>query len=105
YFGVARGTNFEMFEVGLIYIFTQFTFEQPKSKSQSKNYFKIGFLIIIMIFIFYNTIESRGYRFNLELHEHFNMNRNSIINNFIPFLSMLVIVIYDYFGFGFLYIS
>jgi len=102
YVGLARGTNFEFFELSMIVIFVIL------SKYNIKKFgvpFKILFIISITIIIFYNTVKIRGGKFDYYISRDVFYNPNGMLSILFPLLSFVTIIIYSYFGFGFFYIS
>ncbi len=107
YFGIARGTNYELFEIVLLIIFIILS----KSKIKLKNkpaflkYFLIVFSIGMMIFLFYIRISARGFIFDYKINSDFTYNSNGIVSLISPYISSVIILLYNYFGFGFYYVS
>ncbi|WP_203261144.1 hypothetical protein [Streptococcus uberis] len=101
YFGTARGTNFEMFEIILLIIYILL----KKRSSNLKKYLVILSLISIAIIIFMNKVESRGYTFDFIKTTDFYVENDSLLLSIFPFLPSILIPLYSYFGFGFYYCS
>ena len=107
YFGVARGTSFEFFE--LLILISLITYSKLKSKETpfvvSKKTILLFFLACIMIFVFYSGISARGIELNYRVSRDIYYNPNGILPNISMFLSEVVVLLFSYFGFGFFYIS
>lgn len=104
YIGVARGTNFEMFEFVLLIIYVIFL---KQIRIDVKKYLSVFFLIFIATIIFMNVIANRGGSSTA----YFNISRDVFVNpnsffvtNFSG-ITLLFLSIYSYFAFGFYYIS
>lgn len=94
YVGIARGTNFEFFELTMIIIFI-LLFRNNKIKFG--NLVKMFSFIMITIAIYLWQIEARGANISFNLSKDFN---------FIPsVISIIIERLYGYFGFGFFYIG
>lgn len=104
YIGLARGTNFEMFEFILLIIYIIFI---KQIKIDIKKYVGIFFLIFVAIIIFMNVIAHRGGNsaayFNISRDVFVNSN-SFLVSNFAG-LTLLFLAIYSYFAFGFYYIA
>jgi len=105
YFGIARGTNFEYFELTVLIIFIILIKYSGKYKFSIKLLLKVGILISCMIFLFYSIIKERGVSLNYYISRDVFFDQKGIVSTILPFLSFIVIMIYSYFGFGFYYIS
>lgn len=107
YVGLARGTNFEFFELLMVIIFIIFTKykNMKKFKMQFKTLLIIFFLISLMIFVFYIRMSSRGVIFNIYISKDIQYDPNGLISLLPPFIISIILRIFSYFGFGFFYIS
>jgi len=107
YFGLARGTNYEFFELLILIIFVILSksIKLKKSKLPLAALFKIFLLGSLMIFIFYIGISARGVNFNNYISQDVQYDPNGVLPLLSPFLSFITIIIFGYFGFGFFYIS
>ncbi|HFX3824561.1 TPA: O-antigen polymerase [Enterococcus faecium] len=104
YIGIARGTNFEMFEFVVLII----TLILSKSKNQKINLKRIVFLSLIILMSVLIFIEVIGQRGGSEVITYYISrdvfyDANSIIARNFPRITMLLLSVYDYFGFGFYY--
>lgn len=104
YVGIARGTNFEFFELLILVIFTLLS-RRNNAKLPVKELTKAFLLGCLMIFVFYNGISSRGVQFDYYISRDVYYDPSGIIPSISPFLSFITLIIYDYLGFGFFYIS
>ncbi|MFB8544959.1 O-antigen polymerase [Enterococcus casseliflavus] len=104
YIGIARGTNFEMFEFIVLIIYTLIS---KGKKIDIKKYLFMIILIIFSIYIFFNVIEIRGGdgSVNYVISRDVFYNFDSYLNKFFPTVTLFLLSIYSYFGFGFFYIS
>lgn len=107
YFGIARGTNFEFFEYTVLVVFI--ILSKPKELLKSKlkiGKFLIVFLIIgSMIYIFFEGISARGVIFNFDKTKDYTFDYKNILSIIAPSIAFTTLLIYNYFGFGFLYVS
>lgn len=106
YIGIARGTNFEFFELVMIIIFSiLYKFKVKRIKIRLKTLIVIPILVILMIYIFYWGLTRRGIIFKYYISRDVFYNPNGLIPLLFPFLSFVTLLIYGYFGFGFFYMS
>ncbi|NIK11793.1 hypothetical protein [Alkalibacillus almallahensis] len=107
YFGQARGTNFELFEIVILIIFIIFVRQKiyATKKLNLSNYLKITFVILIMIFIFNFMLGLRGVEFNQHITNDIQYNSNEILPKISQELSIFILSIFNYLGFGFFYTS
>ena len=107
YFGLARGTNYEFFELLILIIFVILSKSIKLKKFQLPltALFKIFLLGSLMIFVFYTGISARGVNFNYYISRDVQYDPNGLLPLLSPFLSFITIIIFGYFGFGFFYIS
>lgn len=107
YFGIARGTNYEFFELLVLILFVVLTrtSKNVQLKKVTRKYIRIILLGIIMVFLFYNRIKDRGVIFDFSVHRDYTYDFNNIVSTMFPGLSFGILLIYDYFGFGFYYMS
>ena len=104
YIGVARGTNYEFFELIMIIIFVLLFKQKPlKFKFPLKSLLIISILISVMIYIFYIGVSARGVKFNYFISNDVFYDSEGLLPAIMPFLSFVTIIIYSYFGFGFFY--
>jgi hypothetical protein len=107
YFGLARGTNYEFFELMILIIFVILSKSIKLKKFQLPltALFKIFLLGSLMIFIFYIGVSARGVNFNYYISQDIQYDPNGVLPLLSPFLSFVTIIIFGYFGFGFFYMS
>lgn len=104
YIGIARGTNFEMFELIILIIYISFV---RQLRVNVKKYLWIFILIFMSIIIFMNVIAIRGGNSTA----YFVISRDvfvdwtSFIVTYFPVITLLLLAVYSYFGFGFYYIA
>lgn len=107
YFGLARGTNYEFFEIVILVIFV--TMSRMSSKTLfSKQYRKILFALLVvgvMVYLFYSRVTDRGHHFSEHSFPDHSYNEKSLIAYLSRDLAFLIMILYDYFGFGFYYTS
>lgn len=105
YFGFARGTNFEFFELLLLIVFVLFMKVYKKHFYLLKRIPIILGLSAIMIYAFYSRIIDRGVDFNVNSSFEFHVDANGFMNTYFPEITQFSMILYNYFGFGFVYIS
>jgi len=107
YFGLARGTNYEFFELLILIIFVILSKSIKLKKFQLPltALFKIFLLGSLMIFIFYTGISARGVNSYYYISQDIQYDPNGVLPLLSPFLSFVTIIIFGYFGFGFFYMS
>ena len=107
YVGVARGTNFEFFELLMLVIFLIFCRHRTNRKFQLplKTLAKVFLLGSLMIFLLYYGISTRVVNFNFYTSQGVYYDPNGLLPFLSPFLSFVTMITYSYFGFGFFYIS
>lgn len=107
YFGVARGTNYELFELMILFVFViLYKSKRVRSiKIPLKNVLIVSLVGIIMIYLFYNRIADRGVVFDFSKSRDFIYDPEGVIATIFPLLSYITLLVYDYFGFGFYYLS
>lgn len=102
YIGIGRGTNFEMFELVVLFISVMFL------KTDRRNIFRyillFGF-IIIAISIFSNVISLRGSNFSFVLTRDIIYIPDDFFSKYFPIVIFGALNIFSYFGFGFFYVS
>jgi len=108
YIGIARGTSFEFFEFILLMIYI--ALRKYSNKIFSLKNVRIALSVIIIgligIFLFRSRIEDRGVVFNISsIAPEIIYDSNGWLNQLLPFFSFLVLTLYNYFGYGFYYIS
>jgi len=106
YVGIARGTNFEFFEMLILVVFI--VLFKKKSTEVKIPIKRIVGLIVLMgaaVFIFYSVINARGVIRDVYISQDVIFNPSGILPTFLPVLSFVAMILYDYFGFGFFYMS
>lgn len=104
YIGIARGTNFEMFEF-VVLIITVIFLKNKNRTINIKNIVLISTIIIMAISIFIEVVEQRGGigGTNYYISRDVFFDPSSIISRVFPGISLILLSVYDYFGFGFFY--
>jgi hypothetical protein len=107
YFGISRGTNFEFFELALLIIYVLLTKMSLKNKTiiSMKVILIIFALISVMILIFYLVLITRGIDADYFTKRGEFFDPNGFVSKVLPLLSFIILILYDYFGFGFYYIA
>lgn len=103
YFGVARGTNYEAYQLFLILCFCY----NARLKVQHKK-FKIGIPLVlgfILVVIFFSVLSSRGMDASYNIAEHIHYDENEIFSQLFPTISKYYVSLYSYLGFGIYYIA
>ena len=107
FIGIARGTSFEFFELFILFLLiTFFKFEKKKMTSKIlKKYILIILLGGIMVFVFYYGITLREVKFDFKISNDIYYNPDGLLPRISNFLSIIIITLFGYFGFGFFYMS
>jgi len=108
YIGVARGTSFEFFELLTLVIYVMFSRYRYKKQALIPTKAVIISLILgsLGVYIFIGGINARGVQFDPSiLRPEVNYNPNRWLPTLFPLLATIVFRMYDYFGFGFFYVS
>lgn len=101
YVGLARGTNFELFQYVILLLFCIFN---QKKKIDAK---KIGIIILILmlsIFIYSQVIFQRG-TIGYYVSNEIRLDYSSLLVELLPGFSRLITVMSGYFAFGFFHTS
>lgn len=104
YFALVRGTNFEFFELTIMLIFIVFNKNKQK-KTSPKTIITIVITILVMISGYYNSVTSRGFQLGFNFTPDIHYEPNSFLATLFPSISFIIAIVFDYFGFGFFYIS
>ena len=96
YMGFARGTNFEMFVAANVYGFILFS-RKNKSARGAVMFLAIAFLTAL---IFQFSLSLRGWIPSVYITSDVFLNKQSFIYAVAPWLSLLIISLYGYFGHG-----
>lgn len=104
YIGLARGTNFEMFEF-IVLIITLLLAKNKKQKIKLKKMIFSTILIFISVLVFVEVIGQRGGDGSISYYISRDVfyDENSFISKYFPSIAMLLLSVYSYFGFGFFY--
>lgn len=107
YFGLARGTSFEFFEIMILGIFiTLYRMHNNSIKIILKKFLIIIIFIGIASYIFYVGIETRGISFTTQsISSDVFYDYDGIVPMISSTISFVIIVFFGYFAFGFQYIS
>lgn len=103
YFGVARGTNYEIYQMFLLLCFCY----KERLQAQGRK-FKIGVPIalgIAMVLIFFVVLNSRGIEAGYEITATIHYDANGIFSSLFPNFSKYYISLYSYLGFGIYYLA
>lgn len=105
YLGIARGTNFEVFEWIMLLFFILLSLNNLKQKIIIK---RITLLIMISIggiTVFSNNISARGVKYGTYITKDVFIDAGSFISSNFPITQNLVSSLFGYFSFGFYYTS
>jgi hypothetical protein len=103
YVGIGRGTNYEFFELVMLIIFIVLT--RQVSRFPIKSFSVISILIGIMIIVFYNTVKARGVIFDYYISQDINYDPDGFLPYISPQITLITVILFGYFGFGFFYVS
>jgi hypothetical protein len=104
YTAIARGTNYEYFEILMLIIYAVFT-KARKKNINIKSFAIIGILGCMMILVFSLGIRARGYYFNNYISDDVLFDSNSFLSKSLPLIAYIVGIMYGYFGHGFYYVA
>lgn len=107
YFGIARGTNFEMFELFILTVFVVLTKFHGYSikRSRVKQVIFIAVFGFILINVYSWNITSRGVIFGYRISSEVWYNPEGAVSILFPALAAISTALFNYFGFGFFYVS
>ena len=108
YVGIGRGTSFEFFQLLILLIYVLFSRFGRKGNMHIR--FKPIIISIILVSIAINIyltgIGNRGFVLDFyKVYPDVNFNPEGLLSKLFPFISSLLFRFYDYFGFGFFYVS
>ena len=100
YFAIARGTNYELFELVMISVFVILSKQNNLSnkKIPIKKFLIIFSIVSLMVYLFYSRVSDRGITFNTNSSTDFKYDENGILSVIAPGLAFIALGIYDYFG-------
>lgn len=104
YIGIARGTSFEFFEL-LILIFFIMAVKNLSNLLSIKNNLVTILTAVLMSIVFFLGLSSRGVKFNHRISGDIYFDSTGIISSLSSFLSLVILMFFDYFGFGFFYMT
>lgn len=106
YFGLARGTNFEIFEIGCLFLYAYFLrcerIGKRKLSHNDKKNFMVSIIILLLVFSFF--FEARGTT-GTYVTDEIHYSSNKFLPSILPGTSLLISKLTSYFAFGFYYIS
>ncbi len=102
-FGLARGTNFEFFELLLLIFFIYFNKGQKIKTTKAK--LVISTVTIVLAVLFYNRIAVRSGSISFASRHEYSINENSFLIQIFGNNITGLLFFYDYFIFGFYYTS
>jgi hypothetical protein len=105
YVGLARGTSFEFFELLILIILIALLKKGKFVFLITKKTIFLVITTIIMMYIFYAGITARGMEFSYRISNDINYNTSGIVPQLSSLLSSVIVLLFDYFGFGFFYLS
>jgi len=104
YFGLARGTGIEIFEIMILFTYVFFK-RNYKRRLKLKNAINVIIVLIISFLFFVNQVRNRGIKVNNGFTDDLIYDANGIISKLIPNIFPLIATTYGYLGFGFYYLS
>lgn len=107
YFGIARGTNFEVFELFILIVFVVLSKFRGYSikRSRVKQVIFIAVFGFILINVYYWSVTSRGVVFGYRITSEVWYNPEGVVSILFPALAAISTALFGYFGFGFFYLS
>ncbi len=107
FFGIARGTNFEIFELFMLIVFViLYKFRGFSKKSSSvKQVIFIAVFGFALINVYYWSVTSRGVVFGYRITSEVWYNPEGVVSILFPALASISTALFGYFGFGFFYLS
>jgi hypothetical protein len=108
YIGFVRGTSFEFFEFFVIIYFIYML--KNKNSNITTNKIKSGLYLLVIslvaLSIFYQGLINRGATYGgYYISADISFDSTSFISQLSNSLSLIVLILFDYFGFGFFYVS
>ena len=104
FFGLARGTNFEIFELCVAIIYSIFTRKSKRRKLKLKTKVLVAVLMLVACIIFSWMYTSRGSS-GKYITSEILYNEREILPSIFPQMSLLIARLGQYFSFGFFYTS
>ena len=111
YFSLGRGTNFEMYELTILAVFIvlkKCRFElslRRFGRAAVKPLLACLCAGIVLVCVYYAVLASRHYYANVYISQDIHYNEASLPAQLVPELSLLVLNLFGYLGFGLYYIS
>ena len=102
-FGVARGTNYEMYIVfvTLVYcILNKKRKQNHKFSEKWKKYLVVGIIGVVVILVFKIVVEARGYVFRNQICEEINYDPNKSFSKLFPTITNIGLSFFRYLGWG-----
>ena len=103
YFGIARGTNFEFYQLFLLLIYCYVLRQQNQQKKI--NILWIIFFGLILLAIFFVVLSARGATPNYYITDYILYEPNEFFSKLFPNLSIYYMFLYTYLGFGIYYLA
>lgn len=105
YFGLSRGTNFEMYLLFIILSYcilsgNLFSAVKSKGKRNLVPVLIVGGMGIILVFVFRIVLTIRGSQFRNEICEEIFFNSDSIVARWFPAITNIGISLFSYLGYG-----
>lgn len=107
YVGIARGTNFEIFQFVVLMAFILFTNWNISDNSKAKLRRIVLMVLILSIatFVFYASVLARGVTYDYRISYDVYYDTDSLVHELLPFMSFITIGLFSYFGFGLFYLA
>lgn len=111
YFSLGRGTNFEIYEFAIlaVYIFlkrTNVELSLDRFSSKAVKPLVACFIAgLCFVAIYYLVLDARGFSPQVNISENFSYNPDSLLAQVSPALSLLILNLFGYLGFGLYYIA
>lgn len=103
YFGVARGTNFESYQLFLILVYSYVLRMQNINKKI--NLFVIISLGAFLVIVFITVLGTRGANPDRYITDHIVYDHEALFSTIFPYFSLYYMFLYTYLGFGIYYLA
>lgn len=103
YFGVARGTNFELYTVFILLsycVLNRQNNKKEKQKLNSKKLIVIGIMGCILVALFLSIVGARGGKFSYMICDEIQYKPQRLFSRIFPNLSIVLKSMFSYLGFG-----
>jgi len=103
YFGVARGTNYEMYIVFISFVYCILSRKERRNhvnKQNKKRLLLVVLIGIMVVIVFRIVVEKRGYIFNNQICLEITYDSEKIVAQLFPTITTMGLAIFRYLGWG-----